>query len=47
MAGDCEKKKGIAMRVNIEHQQVETTEPSTTETLHHVVRTPDIQEEKC
>ena len=41
------KQEEIALRVNIEHQQVETTEPSTTETLHHVARTPDIQEEKC
>ena len=41
------KQEEIALRVNIEHQQVETTEPSTTETLHYVARTPDIQEEKC
>ena len=41
------KQEEIALRVNIEHQQVETTEPSTTDTLYHVARTPDIQEEKC
>ena len=44
MAGDFGKKE-INLRVNNEHQQTETTEPNTKDTLHQVRITSDIQEE--
>ena len=38
-------KKEISLRVNNEHQQIETTEPNIKDTLQQVGITSDIQEE--